>query len=234
MRDHEYKRHGTVSLLAGIDLLTGQVHALVKDRHRSREFIELLRLLDAGYPAHTAIKLILENHSAYISKETKAWLANQPAGRFEFTFTPKHGRGSTSPKVSSPSSPLGAAPHPRRIQQELKHRIMAAMDEFNRDPVVHTWSYRPDLAARSDSKLEIDELDIETRKRRPSSNCFEFRAALEAVMTSQADFASLLKVERSTVSRWFSGEREVPHTRWSSDPLWQGEFRRRTKRVLSM
>ena len=36
-RDHEYKRHGTVSLLAGIDLLTGQVHALVKDRHRSRE-----------------------------------------------------------------------------------------------------------------------------------------------------------------------------------------------------
>src|SRR5205807_8187890 len=43
-RDHEYKRYGTVSLLAGIDLLTGRVHALVKDRHRSREFIELLKL----------------------------------------------------------------------------------------------------------------------------------------------------------------------------------------------
>ena len=55
-RDHEYKRHGTVSLLAGIDLLTGQVHALVKDRHRSREFIEFLKLLDAAYPAHIAIK----------------------------------------------------------------------------------------------------------------------------------------------------------------------------------
>src|ERR1700745_46108 len=48
-RDHEYKRHGTLSLLAGIDLLTGKVHALVKDRHRSREFIELLRLIDAAY-----------------------------------------------------------------------------------------------------------------------------------------------------------------------------------------
>ena len=57
-RDHEYKRHGTVSLLAEIDLLTGAVHALVKDRHRSREFIEFLKLLDAAYPAHTAIKLI--------------------------------------------------------------------------------------------------------------------------------------------------------------------------------
>jgi hypothetical protein len=47
-RDHECKRHGTVNLLAGIDLLTGQVHALVKDRHRSREFIEFLKLLDAA------------------------------------------------------------------------------------------------------------------------------------------------------------------------------------------
>jgi transposase len=90
-RDYEYKRHGTLSLLAGIDLLTGRVHALVKERHRSREFIEFLKLLDAAYPASTAIKLILDNHSAHISRETQAWLAAQPAGRFEFTFTPKHG-----------------------------------------------------------------------------------------------------------------------------------------------
>src|SRR6516165_3035759 len=52
-REFEYKRHGTVSLLAGIDLLTGKVHALVKDRHRSREFVEFLKLLDKAYPAHT-------------------------------------------------------------------------------------------------------------------------------------------------------------------------------------
>ena len=91
-RDDEYKRHGTLSLLAGIDLLTGKVHALVRDRHRSREFVEFLKLLDAAYPAGTAIKLlILDNHSAHVSKETKAWLATRPVGRFEFTFTPKHG-----------------------------------------------------------------------------------------------------------------------------------------------
>src|SRR5215468_2276301 len=64
-RDHEYKRHGTVSLMAGIDLLTGQVHALVKDRHRSREFVEFLGKLDAAYPAATAIKINLDNHSAH-------------------------------------------------------------------------------------------------------------------------------------------------------------------------
>jgi transposase len=90
-RDHEYKRHGTLSLLAGIDLLTGQVHACVEDRHRSREFIGFLKRLDAAYSADTAIKVILDNHSAHVSKETKKWLAAQREGRFSFVFTPKHG-----------------------------------------------------------------------------------------------------------------------------------------------
>ena len=147
-RDHEYKRHGTVSLLAGIDLLTGQVHALVKDRHRSREFIEFLRILDAAYPAHTAIKLILDNHSAHISKETKAWLANQPAGRFEFVFTPKHGSWLNLVEGFFSKLARSVLRHIRvASKQELKDRIMAAMDEFNRHPVVHTWSYQLDQAA---------------------------------------------------------------------------------------
>jgi transposase len=147
-RDHEYKRHGTVSLLAGIDLLTGQVHALVKDRHRSREFIEFLKVIDAAYPAHTAIKLILDNHSAHISKETKAWLAEQRVGRFQFTFTPVHGswlnliEGFFSKLARSVLRHIRVA-----SKQELKDRIMAAMDEFNRHPVVHTWSYKLDRAA---------------------------------------------------------------------------------------
>jgi transposase len=147
-RDHEYKRQGTVSLLAGIDLLTGQVHALVKDRHRSREFIEFLRLLDAAYPTHTAIKLILDNHSAHISKETKAWLAHQPVGRFEFIFTPKHGSWLNLVEGFFSKLARSVLRHIRvASKQELKDRIMAAMDHFNRDPVVHTWSYKLDQAA---------------------------------------------------------------------------------------
>ncbi len=146
-RDYEYRRHGTVSLLAGIDLLTGQVHALVKDRHRSREFIEFLQLLDAAYPSHTAIKLILDNHSAHISKETKAWLAAQPEGRFTFVFTPKH--GSWLNLVEGFFSKLARSVLHIRVasKQELKDRIMAAMDHFNRHPVVHSWSYKLDHAA---------------------------------------------------------------------------------------
>jgi transposase len=147
-RDHEYKRHGTVSLLAGIDLLTGKVHALVKDRHRSREFVEFLKLLDKAYPTYTAIKLILDNHSAHISKETKAWLAEQPPGRFEFTFTPKHGSWLNLVEGFFSKLTRSVLRHIRvASKHELKERIMAAMDDINQHPVVHTWSYRLDKAA---------------------------------------------------------------------------------------
>jgi transposase len=147
-RDHEYKRHGTVSLLAGIDLLTGQVHALVRDRHRSREFIEFLQVVDAAYPPHTAIKVILDNHSAHISKETNAWLAKQPAGRFEFTFTPKHGSWLNIVETFFSKLTRSILRHIRvKSKQELKDRIMAAMDYINQHPVVHTWSYKLDEAA---------------------------------------------------------------------------------------
>jgi transposase len=147
-RDHEYKRHGTVSLLAGIDLLTGKVHALVKDRHRSREFIEFLKLLDAAYPTRTAIHLILDNHSAHISKETRAWLADQPAGRFEFTFTPKHGSWLNLVEGFFSKLARSVLRHIRVASKyELKERLMAAIDYFNEDPVVHTWTYKLNRAA---------------------------------------------------------------------------------------
>ena len=146
-REFEYKRHGTVSLLAGIDLVTGKVHALVKDRHRSREFIDFLKLVDAAYPTHTAVRLILDNHSAHISKETNAWLAARP-GRFEFTFTPKHGSWLNLVEGFFSKFARSVLRHIRvASKQELKDRIMAAMDHFNENPVVHTWSYKLKKAA---------------------------------------------------------------------------------------
>src|ERR1700675_4523379 len=142
-RDYEYKRHGTLSLLAGIDLLTGKVHALVRDRHRSREFIEFLKCLDAAYPASTAIKLILDNHSAHISRETRAWLDARPPGRFEFTFTPKHGSWLNLIEGFFSKFARSVLRHIRvTSKHELKERIMAGIDDVNRHPVIHTWSYK--------------------------------------------------------------------------------------------
>jgi transposase len=147
-RDHEYKRHGTLSLLAGIDLLTGQVHACVENRHRSREFVGFLKKLNAAYPTDTAIKLILDNHSAHISKETRTWLATQPERRFTFVFTPKHGswlnlvEGFFSKMARSVLRRIRVA-----SKEELKASILAYLDDLNREPVIHTWTYKIDTAA---------------------------------------------------------------------------------------
>jgi transposase len=147
-RDHEYQRHGTVSLLAGIDLTSGKIHSLVRDRHRSREFIEFLALLDASYPAHTAIRLILDNHSAHISQETCEWLAEQPPGRFDLVFTPKHGSWLNLVEGFFSKLTRSMLRHIRVASvQELKDRITAAIEHFNCNPVVHTWTYKLDRAA---------------------------------------------------------------------------------------
>jgi hypothetical protein len=76
--------------------------------------------------------LILDRHPAHISKETKAWLADQPAGRFEFTFTPKHGSWLNLVEGFKLARSVLRLIHVTS-KQELKDRIMAAMDHFNQD-----------------------------------------------------------------------------------------------------
>jgi len=89
-RDYGYERLGTVSLLAGLDLPRGTATEIVSETHKSKDFIELLKKLDAAYPTATRLRLILDNHSAHISKETQRYLASRPQ-RFQFVFVPKHG-----------------------------------------------------------------------------------------------------------------------------------------------
>jgi hypothetical protein len=90
------------------------VHAWVTDRHRSREFIEFLEPMPA-YPAHRAIKLILDNHS-HISKGDQSLVAHQPA-RFEFTFTAKHGSWLNLVTALFPSSPAPSSATSKRNQR---------------------------------------------------------------------------------------------------------------------
>jgi transposase len=141
-RDHEYIRHGTLSLLAGIDLLSGEVLGLVRPRHRSAEFIEFLKLADAHYPAGARIRIVLDNHSAHISKQTRAFLGTLP-NRFEFTFTPKH--GSWLNLIESFFAKM-AKTLLRGIRvasaDELKARIELYLKEVNETPVVFRWKYK--------------------------------------------------------------------------------------------
>ena len=81
-------------------------------------------------------------------EETKAWLATCPAGRFEFTFTPKHGSWLNLVEGFFSKFARSVLRHIRvTSKQELKERIMAGIKHVNRRPVVHTWSYRLTEAA---------------------------------------------------------------------------------------
>ena len=143
-RDYEYKRLGTVSLLAGLDLHRGTVMEIVSDSHKSKDFIEFLKKLDADYAPTVVLRLILDNHSAHTSKETQSYLASRPQ-RFQFVFLPKH--GSWLNLVENLFSKM-ARSMLREIRvhskQELTDRIHQYFQEVNADPVVFRWKYKMD------------------------------------------------------------------------------------------
>jgi transposase len=139
-RDYEYVRRGTVSILAGIDLHSGQIFANVEDRHRSVEFIALLKRLDEHYPQDAIIRVVLDNHSAHISKETTAYLATRP-GRFEYVHTPKHGSWLNLIECAFSKMARTFLRHIRvKSVDELKERILKGIAEFNATPVVFRWN----------------------------------------------------------------------------------------------
>lgn len=138
-RDHEYKRLGTCSILAGLDLHNGHVTARVERRHRSREFIALLKDLDQYYPVECAIRLILDNHSAHISKETRAFLATRP-NRFKYVLTPTHGSWLNIVETLFGKMARTFLRHIRvQSWEELRDRILKGIAEINAAPVVHRW-----------------------------------------------------------------------------------------------
>lgn len=138
-RDHEYKRLGTCSILAALDLHNGHVTARVERRHRSREFISLLKDLDASYPQDHVIRIILDNHSAHISKETRAFLASRP-NRFKYVRTPTHGSWLNIVETLFGKMARTFLRHIRvQSWEELRDRILQGIAEINAAPVVHRW-----------------------------------------------------------------------------------------------
>ncbi len=138
-RDYEYVRHGTLSILAALDLHTGELIANVEPRHRSVEFIALLQRLDAHYPPGATIRVVLDNHSSHISKETMSYLASRPS-RFEYVHTPKHGSWLNLVEVAFSKMARTFLRHIRVDSlEELKQRILQGIDEINASPVRYEW-----------------------------------------------------------------------------------------------
>ena len=158
-RDYEYKRLGTVSLLAGLDLQTGEAIPLVRDKHSSKEYIEFLQLLDSKYPKGDKIRLVLDNLKVHSSDETRKYLATNP-GRFEFVFTPKHGswlnlvEGFFSKMTRQMLKGIRV-----KTKEELIQRIYQYFTEVNTEPVVYHWKYKLE-EIDSDEEVQVETLPI--------------------------------------------------------------------------
>lgn len=143
-RDYEYKRLGTISLLAAIDLQTGEAIPLVRDKHSSTEYIEFLKLLDDKYPKGDKIRIVLDNLKVHTSEATRKYLATVP-GRFEFVFTPKHGswlnmvEGFFSKMTRQMLRGIRV-----KSKEELTNRIYRYFAEINEEPIVFHWKYNLD------------------------------------------------------------------------------------------
>jgi len=141
-RDYEYKRLGIVSLLAAIDLLTGEAIPLVRDTHKSEDFIDFLKILNERYPEGDTIQVILDNHTVHTSKKVKQYLETIP-GRFVLIFTPKHGswlnmiEGFFGKMTRQMLRGIRVA-----TKQELIDRIYKYFDEVNETPIIYHWKYK--------------------------------------------------------------------------------------------
>ncbi len=83
---HDYKRNGTTTLFAALNVLTGEVTGRCFDRHRHEEFLKFLKVIDAEVPKGQAVHLILDNYSTHKHAEVQRWLKRHK--RFHLHFTP--------------------------------------------------------------------------------------------------------------------------------------------------
>ena len=139
-RDHEYIRYGTVSILAALDLHDGTSPRALKSGTGAWSSSRYCEIRDAEYHRpECTIRVVLDSHSAHISKVTRAYLATRP-NRFKYVLTPAHGSW-----LNIVETLFGKMTRTflRQIQvglkKELKERILLGIAEINEMPIVHRW-----------------------------------------------------------------------------------------------
>jgi transposase len=140
---HDYKRHGTTTLFAALDVLDGKVIGRCMQRHRHQEFIRFLNTLEREVPVGRMVHVILDNYATHKHAKVRAWLARHP--RFVFHYTP------TSASWLNAVEGLFAKLEKRRLRRgvfrsvvELQAAINRFLAEINDDPKPFTWTADPD------------------------------------------------------------------------------------------
>ena len=140
---HDYKRNGTTTLFAALNVLDGTVIGRNMQRHRHQEFIRFLNAIEAQIPAGKLVHVILDNYAAHKHPKVMAWLGRHP--RFTFHFTP------TSCSWLNAVEGFFAKLTKRRLKRgvfcsviDLQAAINRFLDEHNLEPKPFTWTADPD------------------------------------------------------------------------------------------
>src|SRR5499426_3164204 len=140
---HDYKRHGTTTLFAALNVLDGSVIGQCMQRHRHQEFIRFLNAIEAKVPAGKMVHVVLDNYATHKHPKVLEWLARHP--RFVFHFTP------TSASWLNAVEGLFAKLTKRRLKRgvfrsivDLQAAINRYLDEANHDPKPFLWTAHPD------------------------------------------------------------------------------------------
>jgi transposase len=136
---HDYKRHGTTTLFAALDVATGRVIGECMKRHRHHEFLRFLKTIDRATPPHLDVHLIVDNYATHKHAKVKAWLAQHP--RFHLHFTP------TSASWLNLVERFFALTTDERIRRgaftsvpDLEKAIMDYLEHHNADPKPFVWT----------------------------------------------------------------------------------------------
>jgi transposase len=137
-RTHDYRRHGTTSLFAALEIATGKVIGEIHRRHRSLEFRKFLDTIDANVPEEIDVHLVMDNSSTHKSPMIRNWFAKRP--RYHLHFTPTY--GSWLNQVERWFALLTQRQIKRgthRSVRELERAIKDFLHHHNRDPKPFRW-----------------------------------------------------------------------------------------------
>src|SRR5918996_177087 len=140
---HDYKRHGTTTLFAALDVLEGTLIGRCMARHRHQEFIRFLNAIERTVPAGKVVHVILDNYAAHKHPKVRAWLARHP--RFVFHFTPT--AGSWLNAVETFFAKLTRRRLKRGVFRsivELQATINRFIEAHNHDPKPFVWTADPE------------------------------------------------------------------------------------------
>jgi hypothetical protein len=136
---HDYKRHGTTTLFAALNILNGKVIGKCMPRHRQDEFLKFLEKIDKETPKKLDLHLIADNYGSHKTEKVKMWLKKHP--RFKMHFTPTS--ASWINMVERFFSELTNKRVRRGVFRSVKELEMAVMDFVNKhndNPKVFTWT----------------------------------------------------------------------------------------------